>query len=228
MTLRHLRRKQAWRILQLQQNLGSQLPKLRSNRRSREEGNRALAYSNASCYAGTRCSDRNLDESAIKGLCRGTDQTCVCSCGGIKELFACKKIEELAVLESEIQSLQQSGDVREGTVLYKELSTLHAKVENSGLESQQVVKTVFDAVNEQLAKVKQETASTVNFVLIKLTEQPDEQKAMVEAVGKMVAELKLMQGKLDAVQNCQTENEQKYAEMHADYLNYKIKNEEIE
>ena len=50
----------------------------------------------------------------------------------------------------------------------------------------------------------------------------------MEAVGKMVAELKLMQGKLDTVQNWQTENEQKYAEMHADYMEYKIKNEEIE
>ena len=90
------------------------------------------------------------------------------------------------------------------------------------------VKSVFDTVNEQLAKVKQETASTVNSVLVKLTEQSGEQKAMVEAVGKMVAELKLMQGKLDTVQNWQTENEQKYAEMHADYMDYKIKNEETE
>ena len=101
-------------------------------------------------------------------------------------------------------------------------------MENAGLESQQRVKTVFDTVNEQLAKVKQETASTMNSVLVKLTEQSGEQKAMVEAVGKMVAELKLMQGKLDPVQNWQTENEQKYAEMHADYLDYKIKNEETE
>ena len=83
-------------------------------------------------------------------------------------------------------------------------------------------------MNEKLAKIKQETASTVNSVLVKLTEQSGEQKAMVEAVGKMVAELKLMQGKLDTVQNWQTENEQKYAEMHADYMEYKIKNEEIE
>ena len=90
------------------------------------------------------------------------------------------------------------------------------------------MKTVFDTVNEQLAKVKQETASTMNSVLVKLTEQSGEQKAMVEAVGKMVAELKLMQGKLDTVQNWQTENEQKYAEMHANYLDYKIKNEETE
>ena len=89
-----------------------------------------------------------------------------------------KQNEELAVLKNEIQSLQQSGDVREGTVLYNELSALHAKVENAGLESQQRVKTVFDTVNEQLAKVKQETASTVSSVLVKLTEQSGEQKAM--------------------------------------------------
>ena len=132
------------------------------------------------------------------------------------------------MLKNEIQSLQQSGDVREGTVLYNELSALHAKVENAGLESQQRVKTVFDTVNEQLAKVKQETASTMNSVIVKLTEQSGEQKAMVEAVGNMVAELKLMQGKLDTVQNWQTENEQKYAEMHADCMEYKIKNEETE
>ena len=68
----------------------------------------------------------------------------------------------------------------------------------------------------------------MNSVLVKLTEQSGEQKAMVEAVGKMVAELKLMQGKLDTVQNWQTENEQKYAEMHADYMEYKIKNEGTE
>ena len=36
-----------------------------------------------------------------------------------------KQNEELAVLKNEIQSLQQSGDVREGTVLYNELSALH-------------------------------------------------------------------------------------------------------
>ena len=66
----------------------------------------------------------------------------------------------------------------------------------------------------------------MNSVLIKLTEQSAEQKAMVDAVGKMVAEVKLMQGKLDTVQNWETENEQKYAEMHADYLNYKTKNDE--
>ena len=90
------------------------------------------------------------------------------------------------------------------------------------------MKTIFDTVNEQLAKVKQETASTMNSVPVKLTEQFGEQKAMVEAVGKMVAELKLMQGKLDTVQNWQTENEQKYAEMHADYMEYKIKNEGTE
>ena len=68
----------------------------------------------------------------------------------------------------------------------------------------------------------------MNSVLVKLTKQSVEQKAMVEAVGKMVAELKLIQGKLDTIQNWQTENEQKYAEMHADYLDYKIKNEETE
>ena len=139
-----------------------------------------------------------------------------------------KQNEELAVLKNETQSLQQSGDVREGTVLYNELFALHARVENAGLESQQRVKTVFNTVNGQLAKVKQETASTVNSVLVKLTEQSGEQKSMVEAVGKMVAELKLMQGKLDTVQNWQTENEQKYAEMHADYMEYKIKNEGTE
>ena len=50
----------------------------------------------------------------------------------------------------------------------------------------------------------------------------------MEAVGNMVAELKLMQGKLDTVQNWQTENEQKYANMHADYMEYKIRNEETE
>ena len=68
----------------------------------------------------------------------------------------------------------------------------------------------------------------MNSVLVKLIEQSGEQKAMVEAVGKMVAELKLLQCKLDTVQNWQTENEQKYAEMHADYMEYKIKNEGIE
>ena len=116
-----------------------------------------------------------------------------------------KQNEELIALKQEIQSLQQSGDVREGTVLYNELSALHAKVENAGLESRQIVKAVSDTVNEQLAKVKQETASTMNSVLAKLTEQSAEQKAMVEAVGKMVPELKLIQGKLDIVQNWQTE-----------------------
>ena len=40
--------------------------------------------------------------------------------------------------------------------------------------------------------MKQETASTVNSVLLKLTEQFAEQKAMVDAVGKMLAEVKLM------------------------------------
>ena len=101
-------------------------------------------------------------------------------------------------------------------------------METSGLESQQAVKTVFDTANEQLAKVKQETASIVNSVLVKLTEQSAEQKAMVDTVGKMVAEVKLMQGKLDTMQNWKTENEQKYADMHADYLDYKFKNEETE
>ena len=139
-----------------------------------------------------------------------------------------KQNEELTALKQEIQSLQQSGDVREGTVLYNELSVLHKKVEDAGLKSHQSVQSVFATVNEQLGKMKQETASTVNSVLVKLTEQSGEQKAMVEAVGKMVAELKLMQGKLDTVQNWQTENEQKYAEMHADYMEYKIKNEETE
>ena len=38
-----------------------------------------------------------------------------------------KQNEELSALKNEIQSLQQSGDVREGTVLYNELSALHAK-----------------------------------------------------------------------------------------------------
>ena len=116
-----------------------------------------------------------------------------------------KQNEELTALKQEIQSLQQSGDVREGTVLYNELSALHAKVENAGLESQQTVKAVFDTKNEQLSNVKQETASTMNSVLVKLTEQSAEQKAMVETVGKMVAEMKLMQGKLDTVQNWETE-----------------------
>lgn len=44
----------------------------------------------------------------------------------------------------------------------------------------------------------------------------------------MVAELKVMQVKLDTMQNWQTENEQKHAEMHAAYLDYKTQNEEIE
>ena len=139
-----------------------------------------------------------------------------------------KQNEELAVLKNGIQSLPQSGYVCEGTVLYNELSALRAKVENARLESQQRVKTVFDTVNEQLAKVKQETVSTVNSVLVKFTEQSGEHKAMVEAVVKMVAELKLMRGKLDTVKNWQTENEQKYAEIHADYMEYKTKNEETE
>ena len=111
-----------------------------------------------------------------------------------------KENEKLAMLKTEIQSLQQSGDAHEGTVLYKELSALHVKVENARLESQQAIKAVFDIVNEELAKVIQETASTMNFVLVKLTEQSSEQKAMVEAIRKMVAELKLMRGKLDTMQ----------------------------
>ena len=96
------------------------------------------------------------------------------------------------------------------------------------MESQKTVKSVFATLNEQRDKLKQETASTVNSVLVKLTEQFMEQKAMVETVGRMVAELKLMRGKLDTVQNWQTENEQKYSEMHAEHLEYKTKNEEIE
>ena len=127
------------------------------------------------------------------------------------------------MLKTEIQSLQQSWDVHEGIILYNELSALYKKVEKAGLESKQEVRTVFDTANEQLAKVKQETASIVNSILVKLKEQSTEQKAMVDALGKMVAEVKLMQDKLDTVQNWQTENEQKYAEMHADYLDYKIK-----
>ena len=51
---------------------------------------------------------------------------------------------------------------------------------------------------------------------------------MVEAVGKMVVEVKLVQGKLDTMQNWQTKNGQKYADTHADYMEYKIKNEETE
>ena len=76
--------------------------------------------------------------------------------------------------------------------------------------------------------MKQQTTSTANSVLVKLTEQSAKQKAMVDAIGKMVAEVKLMQGKLDTVQNWQIKNEQKYAQMHADYLDYKTKNEETE
>ena len=121
--------------------------------------------------------------------------------------------------------MQQSGDVYEETVLYNELSALYAKVENAELESQEIVKSGFSIVNEQLNKVRQETASAVNSVLVKLTEQSAKQKAMVEVVGKIVAELGLMQGKLDTVQNWQTENEQKCTDMHADYMEYKIKNE---
>ena len=59
-----------------------------------------------------------------------------------------KQNEELTALKQEIQSLQQSGDVHEGTVLYNELFALHAKVENAGLEPQQTVKSVFATVNE--------------------------------------------------------------------------------
>ena len=66
----------------------------------------------------------------------------------------------------------------------------------------------------------------MNYVLVKLTEQFGEQKAILETFGKMVAELKLMQGKLNTVQKWQIGNEQKYAEMHANYLDYKTKNEE--
>ena len=68
----------------------------------------------------------------------------------------------------------------------------------------------------------------MNSVLVKLTQQSGEQKVMVEVVGKLVAELKLMRRKLDSVQNQQTENEQKYAEMYVYYLDYRIKNEETE
>ena len=46
-----------------------------------------------------------------------------------------KQNEKLTALKQEIQSLQQSGDVREGTVLYNELSVLHKKVEDAGLKS---------------------------------------------------------------------------------------------
>ena len=53
-----------------------------------------------------------------------------------------KQNEELTALKQEIQSLQQSTDVHEGTVLYNELSALYAKVENTELESQQTVKSV--------------------------------------------------------------------------------------
>ena len=77
-------------------------------------------------------------------------------------------------------------------MLYNELSILHKKVEDAELKSQQSVQSVFATVNERLVKMKQETAATVKSVLVKLTEQSGEQKAMVEAVGKMVAELKLM------------------------------------
>ena len=67
-------------------------------------------------------------------------------------------------------------------------------MEKAGLESQQAVRTIFDALNEQLARVKQETASKMNSVLVKLTEQSAEQKAMVDTVGKMVAGVKFRQG----------------------------------
>ena len=87
---------------------------------------------------------------------------------------------------------------------------------------------MFDTVNRELVKGKQETTSRVNSVLVELIEKYVEQKAIARAVGKMVAELKLIQCKLGTVQNLQAENEQKYAEMHADYLDDKIKNEEVE
>ena len=51
---------------------------------------------------------------------------------------------------------------------------------------------------------------------------------MLEAAWEMVAELELMQGKLDTAQNLQTENGQEYAEMHADNLDCEIKNGETE
>ena len=47
-----------------------------------------------------------------------------------------KQNQELTALKQEIQSLQQSRDVREGTVLYNELFALHKKLEKAGLESQ--------------------------------------------------------------------------------------------
>ena len=65
-----------------------------------------------------------------------------------------KQNEDLAMLKTETQTLQQCEGVCEGTVLYKELSALHAKIENARLESQQAAKVFFGTVNEQLAKVK--------------------------------------------------------------------------
>ena len=65
-----------------------------------------------------------------------------------KHIYFVKQNEEFAVFKIEIQSLQQSGDVHEGTVLYNELYALHKKVENVGLASQQAVKAIFDTVNE--------------------------------------------------------------------------------
>ena len=46
-----------------------------------------------------------------------------------------KQNEELVVLKNRIYSLQQFGDVCEGTILCKELSALQSKVENARLES---------------------------------------------------------------------------------------------
>lgn len=112
--------------------------------------------------------------------------------------------------------------------MYNELSTLLSKVENDVLESQQAMKAIFATMNEQLAKVEQETTYTVNSVLVELTKQSTEEKYRVKAIRKMVAELKFMQGNLDTMQNWKTESKQKYAEMHADYLDYKIKKEETQ
>ena len=63
-------------------------------------------------------------------------------------LYLQSKNEELTALKQEIQSLQQSGDVHEGTVLYNELSMLHKKVEDAELKSHQSVQSVFATVNE--------------------------------------------------------------------------------
>ena len=59
-----------------------------------------------------------------------------------------KQNEELAVLKNEIQFWEQSGDICEGTVLYKELPALYAQVENGRFGSQQAVKAVLDIVHE--------------------------------------------------------------------------------